>query len=238
MRGKWHEENDAPRTQTTLNPEVRRGVPSDPRPPWVVAVAVGYAAVGVPLLGSPSLADSSAEAIDGCTLSFLQQRALEVKRKEEEAVEEAELVELEEKLAAAEGRLLEVLRRDQDEGTRVTRQTWSTLSRVDQLAVHWFLVKGKVVKRRVKRKKNEEEDETQEEMAWTFFLRALVSGSYLFDVGLASGVRGDYTWKVSVFYSCWFDSGYTLRQSSTRCRASVLSSLSVAVLRNYAWLVS
>ena len=59
-------------------------------------------------LGAPSLADSSAEVIDGSTLSFLLQRALEVKRKEEEeeAVEAAELVELEEKLAAAEERLL------------------------------------------------------------------------------------------------------------------------------------
>ena len=43
-------------------------------------------------------------SIDGSTLSFLLQRVLEVKRKEEEeAVEAAELVELEEKLAAAEG---------------------------------------------------------------------------------------------------------------------------------------
>ena len=113
----------------------------------------------LPLLGAPLLADSSAEAIDGSTLSFLLQRTLEVKRKEEEAVEAAELVELEEKLAAAEGRLLEVLRREREEATRVTRQTWSTLSRVDQLAVHWFLAKEVVVKRREKRKK------TQEEMA-------------------------------------------------------------------------
>ena len=81
---------------------MRPGVPSDPGPPWVEAVAVGYAAAGVPLLGAPLLADSSAEAIDGSTLSLLLQRALEVKRKEEEeAAEAAELAELEEKLAAA-----------------------------------------------------------------------------------------------------------------------------------------
>ena len=120
----------------------------DPGPPWVEAAAVGYVAAGVPLLGAASLADSSAEVIDGSTLSFLLQRALEVKRKEEEA----ELVELEEKLAAAEFRLLEVLRQER-EGTRVTRQTWSTLSRVEQLAVHWFMAKDAVGKRRVKRKK-------------------------------------------------------------------------------------
>ena len=52
------------------------------------------------------MADSSAEAIDGSTLSFLLQHALEVKRKEEEAVETAELAKLEEKVAAAEVRLL------------------------------------------------------------------------------------------------------------------------------------
>ena len=69
------------------------------------AVTGGYVAAGVPLLGAPLLADSSAEAIDGSTLSFLQQRALEVQRKEEEeeAVEAAELVELEEKLCCGGG---------------------------------------------------------------------------------------------------------------------------------------
>ena len=97
------------------------------------AVTVGDVAAGVLLLGAPLLAEESAEAIDGSTLSFLLQRALEVKRKEEEAVE------------AAEGRLLEVLRREREEATRVTRQTWSTLSRVEQLAV--------MVTRRDKRKK-------------------------------------------------------------------------------------
>ena len=130
-----------------------RDVPLDPGPPWVQAAAVGYVAAGVPLLGAPSLADSSADVIDDSTLSFLLQRALQVKRKEEEeAVEAAELVEMEEKLAAAEGRLLEVLRQER-EGTRVTRQTWSTLSRVEQFAVHWFMAKDAVGKRRVKRKK-------------------------------------------------------------------------------------
>ena len=114
-------------------------------------------AAGVSFLCAPSLADSSAEVIDCSTLSFLLKRALEVKRKEEEAVEAAELVELEEKLPAAEDRLLEVLRRDREEGT--TRQTWSTLSRVEQLAVHWFLAKDAVEKRRVKRKKKKEEEE-------------------------------------------------------------------------------
>ena len=148
------ETHAGPRAQSTPPPGLRPGVLQDPGPPLVEAVTVGYVAAGVPLLGAPSLADSSAEVIDGSTLSFLLQRALEVKRKEEEeAVEAAQLVELEEKLAAAEERVLAVLRRDQDEGTRVTRQTWSTLSRVDQHAVHWFLAKEEVGKKREKRKK-------------------------------------------------------------------------------------
>ena len=154
QEGEVQDVYDAPRSQKTPLPGVRPGVPLDPGPPGDEAVAVGYAAASVPLLGAPSLADSSAEAIDGSTLSFLLQHALEAKRKEEEeAVETAELAKLEEKLAAAEERLLEVLRQDREEGTRVTRQTWSTLSRVEQLAVHWFLAKDAVGKRRVKRKK-------------------------------------------------------------------------------------
>ena len=108
----------------------------------------------VPLLGAPSLADSSAEAIDGRTLSFLLQRALEVKRKEEEEpVEAAELVKLEEELAAAEDRLFSELEKDRVEAVRMTPQSWPTLSRVEQLAIVWFLDKDKVRKRKVKRKK-------------------------------------------------------------------------------------
>ena len=71
-----HEQHDGLRAQTTPPPGVRPGVLLDPGPPGDEAVAVGYAAASVPLLGAPSLADSSAEAIDGSTLSFLLQRAL------------------------------------------------------------------------------------------------------------------------------------------------------------------
>ena len=84
----------------------------DPGPPGDEAVAVGYAAASVPLLGAPSLADSSAEAIDGSTLSFLLQRALDDKRKEkEEAKLVAEVNELEEKVAKAEARAMEEIDR-------------------------------------------------------------------------------------------------------------------------------
>ena len=118
----------APRGQTTATEEEVRKVndalegqkrpPPGMRPaplPEVAgpqaAVTGGYVAAGATLLGALLLADSSAEVIDGSTLSFL----VEVKRKEE-AVEAAELVELE-------GRLLVVLQRDGDEGTGVTCQT-------------------------------------------------------------------------------------------------------------------
>ena len=110
--------------RTTLHPGVRPGVPSDPGPPWVEAAAVGYVAAGVPLLGAPSLAASSAEAIDGRTLSFLLQRALDDKRKEKkEAKLVAEVNELEEKLAVAEGKLLVELQREWEQATRISRQT-------------------------------------------------------------------------------------------------------------------
>ena len=153
QEGEVHETHNALRSQTTPLPGKRPAPLSEVTGPQA-AVTDGYVAAGVPLLGVPSLADSSAEAIDGSTLSFLLQRALEVKRKEEEeAVEAAELVELEEKLAAAEERLLAMLRRDREEGTRITPQTWSSLSRVEQFAVHWFVAKEKVGKKREKRKK-------------------------------------------------------------------------------------
>ena len=76
QEGGVHEENDALRSQTTPLPGVRPGVLLDPGPPWVEAAAVGHVAAGVPLLGAPSLADSSAEVIDGSTFSFLLQHSL------------------------------------------------------------------------------------------------------------------------------------------------------------------
>ena len=63
------------------------------------------------------------------------------------------MAELEAQVAAAEDRLLVQLQREREEGTRVTRQTWSTLSRVEQLAVHWFLAKDKVEEKKGKWKK-------------------------------------------------------------------------------------
>ena len=118
QEGEVHETHNALRSQTTPLPGKRPAPLSEVTGPQA-AVTDGYVAAGVPLLGAPSLAGSSAEAIDGSTLSFLLQHALEVKRKEEEeeeAVETAELAKLEEKVAAAERRLLVELQRDRDEG--------------------------------------------------------------------------------------------------------------------------
>ena len=101
-----HETHNAPRSQTTPLPGARLAPLSEVTGPQA-AVTSGYVAARVPLLGAPSLADSSAEAVDGGALSFLLQHALRDKRKEEEeeAVEAAELAELEEKVAVAESRL-------------------------------------------------------------------------------------------------------------------------------------
>ena len=152
QEGEVHETHNALRSQTTPLPGKRPAPLSEVTGPQA-AVTDGYVAAGVPLLGAPSLADSSAEAIDGSTLSFLLQHALEVKRKEEEeeeAVETAELEKLEEKVAAAESRLLVELQRDREEGVRVTPQTWDSLSRVEQLAVRWFVAKEEVRKKKGK----------------------------------------------------------------------------------------
>ena len=57
------------------------------------AVTVGYVAAGVPLLGAPSMASPSAEAIDESTLSFLLAENLaRVKEEEEEEEKEEEAV--------------------------------------------------------------------------------------------------------------------------------------------------
>ena len=107
QEGEVHVTHNVPRSQTTPLPG-KRPAPLSEVTGSQTAVTDGYVAAGVPLLGAPSLAVSSAEAIDGSTHSFLLQHALEVKRKEEEeAVETAELAKLEEKVAAAEDRLLD-----------------------------------------------------------------------------------------------------------------------------------
>ena len=163
-----HETHNALRSQTTTLPGVRPAPLSEVTGPQA-AVTSGYVAGIVPLLGAPSLAESSAEAIDGSTLSFLLQHALGDKRKEEEeeAVGVVELAELEEKVAVAESRLLVEIQRVWEEATRITRQTWAALSRVEQYAVLWSLAKEKVKKRKEKRKRKRRKRVRRRRRSWS-----------------------------------------------------------------------
>ena len=69
------------------------------------------------------------------------------------AKEQAELEQLVGDLAVKEGQLLAELRRDRDDAVRVTRETWSSLSRVERTAVVWFVAKEKVTKWKEKKEK-------------------------------------------------------------------------------------
>ena len=114
----------------------------------------------VPSVVPPALAAPAVETVDAAGLSFLLAQTLAAQQQEEvEAKEQAAVAELEEKVAAAEDWLLRELEQDWAEAVRVTTQSWPTLSRVEQLAIVWFLAKDKVRKRELKRKKKEEEAE-------------------------------------------------------------------------------
>ena len=92
------EVNDALEGQKRPPPGVRPAPLSEVAGPQA-AVTVGYVAAGVPLLGAPSMASPSAEAIDESTLSFLLGENL-ARVKEKEEVEElvADLDRMEQKL--------------------------------------------------------------------------------------------------------------------------------------------
>ena len=145
QEGEVNEQYSALRRPTTPLPGTRPAPLAEVAGPQA-AVTDGYVAASGPLLGAPLLADSSAEAIDGSTLSFLLQVALEDKRKEEEeAVETAVLVKMEADVAAAERHLLEV----------VAKSTipYFSGSSVEVAAVRWFLAKDAVGKRKAKRRR-------------------------------------------------------------------------------------
>ena len=121
--------------------------------PQEAAVTGGNVAASVPLLGAPSLADSTAEAIDGGTLSFLLQHASEVKRKEEEAVEAAELAELEAKLARAEERIVQEIDRLEGVSDR------SDLTQLLNRCFRWHVAMHETKKRKLKRRKRTRREE-------------------------------------------------------------------------------
>ena len=108
----------------------------------------------VPSVISPALAAPAAETVGAAALSFLLAQSLAAQQQEEEeAKEQAAVTELETQVAAAEDRLLVQLQRERKEGTRITRQTWCTLSRVEQLAVHWFMARKAVEEKKGKWKR-------------------------------------------------------------------------------------
>ena len=90
------ETHDALRRQKTASAGARPGVLKDPAPQG--AVTVGYVAAPGPLLSTPLLADTAAEAVDARTVKYLLHAAL-IEKKEEEK---------EERRKAKEARRLEV----------------------------------------------------------------------------------------------------------------------------------
>ena len=93
---------DDPRAQNTPPPGLRPGVLQDPGPPWVKAVTVGYVAAAPPSLVVSLVAEH--DHVDQATVQFLLQQSLLAHAEEEEkAREEAEVKELEEKVAKAGG---------------------------------------------------------------------------------------------------------------------------------------
>ena len=90
--------NEGPRAQTTARAAGGRpGVLKEPEP-QIRAFTVGYVAAPVPSVAPPALAAPAAEAVDSRALTFLLGCALEVQRKEEEALREVERENEKEKL--------------------------------------------------------------------------------------------------------------------------------------------
>ena len=150
MEVEAHEQYYAPRGQGQPPPGVRPAPLSEVAGPQA-AVTVGYVAAVAPSLAVVLVSDMLHD--DATVQFFLQQSLLPRAEEEEKAREEAEVKELEDDVALKEGRLLVVLERDRTEAVRITRDTWTSLSSVEQAAVHWFLAKEKVKKRKEKRKK-------------------------------------------------------------------------------------
>ena len=129
------EVNDALEGQKRPPPGVRPAPLSEVAGPQA-AVTVGYVAAGVPLLGAPSMASPSAEAIDESTLSFLLAENL-ARVKEKEEVEEL-VADLDRK----EQKLLEEIERFRASFKRGDRG-----SRVEAAAAWWFMAKTALAER-------------------------------------------------------------------------------------------
>ena len=125
MEEEIREVNDALEGQKRPPPGERPAPLSEVAGPQA-AVTVGYVAARVPLLGAPSMASPSAEAIDESTLSFL-------------LVEE-----LVADLARREQKLLEELERHRASFKRGDRS-----SRVEAAAAWWFMAKTGLAEREI-----------------------------------------------------------------------------------------
>ena len=75
-----YETHNAPRSQNTPHPEARPGFLAEP-PPLRSDRSLRRLSENTPLLGVPSLADASAQAIDGRTFRFLLEKSLARKKK-------------------------------------------------------------------------------------------------------------------------------------------------------------
>ena len=98
------EQHYAPRRQKTTSAGARPGVLKDPAPQG--AVTVGYVAAPEPLLSTPSLAESAAEAVDARTVKFLFQKTLARKKEEEEEERRKEVAKQQEEKYEAKMKLL------------------------------------------------------------------------------------------------------------------------------------
>ena len=156
-RSGWPEQHNAPRGPTTASVmeeevrEVNDALEGLKRPPPAerpaplsevagpqAAVTVGYVAAGVLLLGAPSMASPSAEAIDESTLSFLLAENL-ARVKEKEEVEE-----LVADLDRREQKLMEAIERH-----RASVKRGDLGSRVEAAAAWWFMAKTALAERRI-----------------------------------------------------------------------------------------
>ena len=146
--GVEHEKNDGPRAQTTPLLGTR------PAPLSVVAGSHGVwpgaprqLGCVVPSVVPPALAALASETVDAAALSFLLAQSLAAQQQEE--------VEAKEQAAGFWSRFSGIGRR----GPRSLVRPGPTLSRVEQLAVHWFLA-GEEEEGKVEEEEKEEEAES------------------------------------------------------------------------------
>ena len=216
--------------QKATSAGARPGVLNDPAPQG--AVTVGYVAAPGPLLSTPSLADTAAEAVDARTVKFLLQKTLARKKEEEEERRKEVAKQQEEKYEAKMKLLNDRVRHD----LPLTEVEWAAWRQ-------WMGLVPSSSARRRKRKKRRNSSwprSTSATAASSFWCahRRLrqrhVQGWFSFlalcslwlQTGPDARHHGRYDqegwflstapriWQSLVRCSLWFDSGYILRQST------------------------